>query len=49
MNLSLLIDLKLSLKDNYIDNTGFEALLNCLSELNEDCEIELDIRENNIV
>ena len=31
VNLSLLIYLELNLKDNYINNTGFEAILNNLT------------------
>ena len=37
--MTLLTELSLNLKDNYVDNTGFEALLNCISELNVDDKI----------
>ena len=49
INLSLLTYLELNLKDNYIDNTRFEPLLNNLNDLNEDCEIIVDLSWNNIV
>ena len=43
-NLINLVDLSLDLTNNYIDNVGFEVILNELEELNG--EIRLDIREN---
>ena len=39
--------MKLNLKDNYIDNIDFVEILDFLNEVN-DCEIEVDISENNI-
>ena len=45
----MLTYLELNLSNNYIDNTGFEALLNNLDEVNEDCEIIVDLTWNNIV
>ena len=47
-HLTNLITLTLDLKDNYIDNTGIEPLLENLELLNCE-EIELSISENNIV
>ena len=40
--------IKLNLKDNYIDNVGFELLLENVEVLVCE-EIELDVSENNIV
>ena len=45
----MLTYLELNLSNNYIDNTGFEPLLNNLNDLNEDCEIILNVIWNNIV
>jgi hypothetical protein len=39
----------LKLGGNYIDNTGFEPLLENLEELNNDCKIKVDLSLNNIV
>ena len=44
--LSKLSYLELDLKDNYIDNVGFEMLMN---NLNKECEIKLNLDLNNIV
>ena len=45
--LTNLIDVELNLEDNYIDNVGFEALLQSVEWLND--SVMLKVNENNIV
>ena len=49
IQLNNLTELSLDLKNNLIDGVGLAEILLNLEEINSNCEILVDIRENNVI